>query len=92
MILFAIELNSDEIFNYIHIVSEYTFRFIFYTWTGITLIGTSDEGLYMSFIVILYGIYNLIYHIKCNKNRGAEEVTSESFDDIDAPLNNDVFT
>tara|TARA_B100001964_G_C13824587_1_gene418806 strand:- start:66 stop:473 length:408 start_codon:yes stop_codon:yes gene_type:complete len=52
-------------------INEYTFRAIFHTWIGITLIGTSDSGQIISIIVILFGLSNLVYNIK--KRTVAEE-------------------
>ena len=45
-------------------INEYTFRAIFHTWIGITLIGTSYAGQIISIIVILFGLSNLVYNIK----------------------------
>ena len=45
-------------------INEYTFRAIFHTWIGITLIGTSHAGQIISIIVILFGLSNLVYNIK----------------------------
>ena len=45
-------------------INEYTFRSIFHTWIGITLIGTSYAGQIISIIVILFGLSNLVYNIK----------------------------
>ena len=67
IILLIVEHYSD-IINY-DIISEYTFRFIFHTWTGLTLIGTSNAGQFISIIVILYGIWNMVYYIKYVKNK-----------------------
>ena len=45
-------------------MNEYTFRSIFHTWIGITLMGTSYPGQIISIIVILFGLSNLVYNIK----------------------------
>ena len=45
-------------------INEFTFRSIFHTWVGITLIGTSYTGQILSIIVILFGLSNLVYNIK----------------------------
>ena len=90
IILLLVEKYSD-MFNYA-IISEYTFRFIFHTWTGITLIGTSTSGQFISIIVILYGIWNLVYYIKYVKNRIRQTslgdiigITEECFEPISSP-------
>ena len=90
IILLLVECYSDMI-NYI-IISKYTFRFIFHTWTGITLIGTSTSGQFISVIVILYGIWNLVYYIKYVKNRIRQTpmgdiigITEECFEPISSP-------
>lgn len=45
-------------------INEYTFRSIFHTWIGITLMETSYLGQIISMIVILFGLSNLVYNIK----------------------------
>ena len=45
-------------------INEFTFRSIFHTWVGVTLIGTSYTGQILSIIVILFGLSNLVYNIK----------------------------
>ena len=66
LFLYYFERYSDII--HYHIINEYLFRSIFHTWTGITLIGTSKAGAFMSIIVILYGIWNLSEYNKNIKN------------------------
>ena len=90
IILLLVEKYSD-MFNYA-IISEYTFRFIFHTWTGLTLIGTSTAGQFLSIIVILYGIWNLVYYIKYVKNRVSHTpmgdiigITEECFEPTSSP-------
>ena len=63
-------------------INEYTFRAIFHTWIGITLIGTSDSGQIISIIVILFGLSNLVYNIK---KRTVPEENNPSIDHIPVP-------
>jgi len=63
-------------------INEYTFRAIFHTWIGITLIGTSNAGQIISIIVILFGLSNLVYNIK---NRTVSEENNPSIDHIPVP-------
>ena len=63
-------------------INEYTFRAIFHTWIGITLIGTSDSGQIISIIVILFGLSNLVYNIK---KRTVPEENNPSIDRIPVP-------
>ena len=63
-------------------INEYTFRAIFHTWIGITLIGTSNAGQIISIIVILFGLSNLVYNIK---KRTVSEENNPSIDHIPAP-------
>ena len=70
IMLFLVEKYS----NYVTIhdasnhttINEHSFRGIFHTWIGLTLIGTTEAGLVIAIIVILFGIWNLVYNIKYN--------------------------
>ena len=80
-------------------INEYTFRFIFHTWGGITLIGTSDTGPYISIFVILYGVWNLVYNVKFNNgdvpntsSRNVSNITEDAFTPTDSPPNRNPFT
>ena len=78
-ILFLVEKYSNYVTIYNNTnkhttINEYTFRFIFHTWGGLTLIGTSDAGGFISIVVILYGVGNLVYNVKFN-NGGPNTAT-----------------
>ena len=104
IILFLVEKYSNYISVYDNTsnnttINEYTFRFIFHTWGGITLIGTSDTGPYISIFVILYGVWNLVYNVKFNNgdvpntsSRNVSNITEDAFTPTDSPPNSNPFT
>ena len=84
-LFYSVMLNYFERYSdviHYHIINEYLFRFIFHTWAGITLIGTSLAGHFISIIVILYGIWNLsIYNNNRKRNLSTNDIINdESFD------------